>query len=214
MNILSYQAAYKASITKSASVAATASASNGTSFTATLKSAFGAVSAAQELPKGNVSFTRQSLNYAFDVDMSKSKDAMTLDEYKMYALNKFSQINVSAFTMTHVFGPITVTEECFERMKADEGFESIVFSTMRMELTTTMCDNMPACYGDYTFGGTVDEIRGTAYSIDAPTRASNKKSYWEIRMEKIKEALREARKKADEGANSEDIYQLLCGLMA
>lgn len=57
---------------------------------------------------------------------------MTLDEYKQWVANEMSQMPVSGwYQSTCVGGSLTITEECFERMKTDPEWENTVLGMVR-----------------------------------------------------------------------------------
>lgn len=62
----------------------------------------------------------------------KSKEEMTMDEYKQWFLNETSKMPVSAWVKSTVMGgSLTVTEECFARMKEDPEWEQTVLDMVR-----------------------------------------------------------------------------------
>ena len=62
----------------------------------------------------------------------KSKDEMTLDEYKQWVMNEISQFPVSGWVRsTFSSGAIVIKEEAFERMKNDPEYENYVLNRVR-----------------------------------------------------------------------------------
>lgn len=62
----------------------------------------------------------------------KSKDEMTLDEYKQWVMNEISQMPVSGWARsTYSSGAIIIKEEAFERMKIDPEYEEYVLNRVR-----------------------------------------------------------------------------------
>ena len=59
----------------------------------------------------------------------KSKDEMSLDEYKQWVMNQISQFPVSGWVRsTFSSGSIVIKEEAFERMKNDPEYENYVLN--------------------------------------------------------------------------------------
>ena len=67
----------------------------------------------------------------YGVDMNKSKDEMTLDEYKQYICNKVSGLPVSDSMRTCSSGVLIFKEEAFESMKNDPSYENEVIQMLR-----------------------------------------------------------------------------------
>ena len=62
----------------------------------------------------------------------KSKDEMSLDEYKQWVMNQISQFHVSGWVRsTFSSGSIVIKEEAFERMKNDPEYENYVLNRVR-----------------------------------------------------------------------------------
>lgn len=62
----------------------------------------------------------------------KSKDEMSLDEYKQWVMNQISQFPVSGWVRsTFSSGSIVIKEEAFERMKNDPEYENYVLNRVR-----------------------------------------------------------------------------------
>ena len=62
----------------------------------------------------------------------KSKDEMSLDEYKQWVMNQISQYPVSGWVRsTFSSGSIMIKEEAFERMKNDPEYENYVLNRVR-----------------------------------------------------------------------------------
>lgn len=147
---------------------------------------------------GDVTFSRQTSRFYYaDVDSNKPVNEMSMEEYKKYILNKVGEIPVSAFTYRNMLGPVTIQEACFEHMKQDPSYEKIVMDTMRMELTADLGGIGDVCMGNYVFGATVDEIRGTAYVID---ERSTRRINSDAAVQKEKERRKKLRKKKEQEA--------------
>ena len=62
----------------------------------------------------------------------KSKDEMSLDEYKQWVMNQISQFPVSGWVRsTFSSGSIVIKEEAFERMKNNPEYENYVLNRVR-----------------------------------------------------------------------------------
>lgn len=74
--------------------------------------------------------TNNALNNS--VVSQKSKDEMSLDEYKQWVMNQISQFPVSGWVRsTFSLGAIVIKEEAFERMKNDPEYENYVLNRVR-----------------------------------------------------------------------------------
>ena len=80
-----------------------------------------------------VSQTPSYFGFVYDHSLSgKSKEEMTMDEYKQWFMNEMSVMPVSGwYRSTCVGGALTITEECFERMKSDPEWEKTVLGMVR-----------------------------------------------------------------------------------
>ena len=72
-------------------------------------------------------------NFTYDSSISnKSKEEMTMDEYKQWVMNEMSQMPVSAWVRsTFSSGATVIKEEAFERMKNDPEYENYVLNRVR-----------------------------------------------------------------------------------
>lgn len=133
-------------------------------------------------------------NNTYDTTISsKSKEEMTIEEYKQYFTNEMSKIPVSSYYQNSFTGSLVITSDCFERMKEDPEWEKTVLNMLR----EMYCVNgLPQkSYGMQVIGATPEQCYG--YSV--PTEGSNgtkvssgnMKSWWQQRQEKIKESLEE-----------------------
>ncbi|MXP79087.1 hypothetical protein GN277_28415 (plasmid) [Lachnospiraceae bacterium WCA-9-b2] len=77
--------------------------------------------------------------FIYDGSISnKSKEEMTMDEYKQWFMNEMSGMPVSGwYRSTCVGGTLTITEECFERMKNDPEWEKTVLGMVRNMYSST-----------------------------------------------------------------------------
>ena len=77
--------------------------------------------------KGDMVVSQPPNYFGFIYDHSlsdKSKKEMIIDEYKQWFMNEISGMPVSGwYRSTCVGGALTITEECFERMKSDPEWE-------------------------------------------------------------------------------------------
>ena len=71
--------------------------------------------------------------FTYDSSISnKSKEEMTMDEYKQWVMNEMSQMPVSAWVRsTYSSGATVIKEEAFERMKSDPEYENYVLNRVR-----------------------------------------------------------------------------------
>ena len=130
---------------------------------------------------------------------SKSKDEMTLDEYKQWVANEMSQMPVSGwYQSTCVGGSLTITEECFERMKTDPEWENTVLGMVR-EMYSVNGIMGSKMIGFQVIGASPEECYGEGIPVDSNSglgSTDNKKSWWQKRHEETEEILKEQSAKA------------------
>ncbi len=102
--------------------------------------------------------------FTYDSSISdKSKEEMTMDEYKQWFMNEMSGMPVSGwYRSTCVGGALTITEECFERMKTDPEWEKTVLGMVRKMYSCTgiMGSKM---IGYQVIGATPEQCHGKEY---------------------------------------------------
>lgn len=123
---------------------------------------------------------------------------MTMDEYKQWFLNEMSGMPVSGwYRSTCVGGALTITEECFERMKNDPEWEKTVLGMVRKMYSTNgiMGSKM---IGYQVIGATPEQCHGQGIPVKdgAPLSTDNEKSWWEKRHERMEELMEEQEKAA------------------
>ena len=136
--------------------------------------------------------------FTYDSSISnKSKEEMTMDEYKQWFMNEMSKMPVSAwYSSTCVGGALTITEECFERMKNDPEWENTVLGMVRNMYSSSglMGSKM---IGYQVIGASPEQCYGEGIPVkNSSLSASDEKSWWEKRHEKMEELLEEQAKVA------------------
>ena len=138
--------------------------------------------------------------FTYDSSISnKSKEEMTMDEYKQWFMNEMSKMPVSAwYSSTCVGGALTITEECFERMKNDPEWENTVLGMVRNMYSSSglMGSKM---IGYQVIGASPEQCYGEGIPVNNSNSllsASNEKSWWEKRHDKMEELLEEQEKEA------------------
>lgn len=138
--------------------------------------------------------------FTYDSSISnKSKEEMTMDEYKQWFMNEMSKMPVSAwYSSTCVGGALTITEECFERMKNDPEWENTVLGMVRNMYSSSglMGSKM---IGYQVIGASPEQCYGEGIPVNnsnSSLSASNEKSWWEKRHERMEELLEEQEKEA------------------
>ena len=137
--------------------------------------------------------------FIYDGSISnKSKEEMTMDEYKQWFMNEMSQMPVSGwYRSTCVGGTLTITEECFERMKNDPEWEKTVLGMVRNMYSSTglMGSKM---IGNQVIGATPEQCYGEGIPVkdDSPLNTDNEKSWWEKRHERMEKLMEEQEKEA------------------
>ena len=146
-----------------------------------------------------VSQTPSYFGFVYDHSLSgKSKEEMTMDEYKQWFMNEMSVMPVSGwYRSTCVGGALTITEECFERMKTDPEWEKTVLGMVRKMYSGTgiMGSRM---IGYQVIGATPEQCHGEGIPVKdgSPLSADNEKSWWEKRHERMEELIGEIESKA------------------
>ena len=76
--------------------------------------------------------------FTYDSSISnKTKEEMTMDEYKQWVMNEMSQMPVSGwYRSTCVGGSLIITDEAFEKMKSDPEWENTVMNMVRKMYST------------------------------------------------------------------------------
>jgi len=137
--------------------------------------------------------------FTYDSSISnKSKEEMTMDEYKQWFMNEMSGMPVSGwYRSTCVGGALTITEECFERMKSDPEWEKTVLGMVRNMYSSSglMGSKM---IGYQVIGATPEQCHGEGIPVKdgSPLSADNGESWWEKRHERMEEILEEQEKEA------------------
>lgn len=137
--------------------------------------------------------------FTYDNSVSKkSKEEMTMDEYKQWFMNEMSQMPVSGwYRSTCVGGTLTITEECFERMKNDPEWEKTVLGMVRNMYSSTglMGSKM---IGNQVIGSTPEQCYGEGIPVKdaSPLSESNEESWWEKRHERMEKLMEEREKEA------------------
>ena len=137
----------------------------------------------------------------YDVDSSKSREQMTLDEYKQYICNVVSSLPVSASVRTNCSGALIFKEEAFENMKNDPEYEKTIVNMLR-EGSTVQYPFYAPNVGYQVIGGTAEACYGESIPVNSSSGASiitgNDKSWWQKRHEEkevlIKQLLKEQKK--------------------
>lgn len=139
-------------------------------------------------------------SFSFDSSvLSKSKEDMTLSEYKQWVMNELSQLPVSGWVQSSFSsGALIIKEEAFENMKNDPEFEEYVFNRVR---SLYSANGLPVGSNNISYeviGGSPEECYGYA----GPVGGGNAKvfdkdeSWWQERHEEFEELLESQEKVA------------------
>ena len=139
-------------------------------------------------------------SFSFDNSvLSKSKEDMTLEEYKQWVMNELSQLPVSGWVQSSFSsGALIIKEEAFENMKNDPEFEEYVFNRVR---SLYSANGLPVGSNNISYeviGGSPEECYGYA----GPVGGGNAKvfdkdeSWWQERHEEFEELLESQEKAA------------------
>ena len=139
--------------------------------------------------------------YTFDNTISnKSKEAMTLDEYKQWFMNEIAQMPVSSWVKSSFSsGALVIKEEAFERMKNDSEYEQYVLNRVRSYYSAS---GLPIGSNNVSYeviGASPEECYGYAGPAgnSASINSGNDESWWERRHKKLEEILNEIEEKKE-----------------
>lgn len=112
--------------------------------------------------------------FTYDSSISnKSKEEMTMDEYKQWVMNEMSQMPVSAWVRsTYSSGATVIKEEAFERMKSDPEYENYVLNRVRSAYSVS---SLPAGSNNVSYdviGASPEECYGYAGPVGNRDRKS------------------------------------------
>lgn len=79
----------------------------------------------------------------YNVDRNKSRDAMTLDEYKQYICNKVSSLPISHSRRACSSGVLIFKEEAFESMKNNPDYEDEVMNMLQEDFSAQLSGYEP-----------------------------------------------------------------------
>lgn len=152
--------------------------------------------------EGDMVISQPPVNSSFvynNTISNKSKDEMTMDEYKQWFMNEISKMPVSAwYSSTCVGGALTITDRAFEKMKSDPEWENTVMNMVRNMYSSNgiMGSKM---IGFQVIGASPEECYGEGIPVDnnSETSSSNsEKSWWQKRHERMEELMKEQEKDA------------------
>ena len=129
----------------------------------------------------------------------KSKDEMSLDEYKQWVMNQISQFPVSGWVRsTFSSGSIVIKEEAFERMKNDPEYENYVLNRVRSAYSVQGLPVGSNNVGFDVIGASPEECYGYAGPVgkSGSETANDGESWWKKRHERMEELMKEQEKEA------------------
>ena len=138
--------------------------------------------------------------FTYDSSISnKSKEEMTMDEYKQWVMNEMSQMPVSSWVRsTYSSGATVIKEEAFERMKSDPEYEEYVLNRVRSAYSVS---SLPVGSNNVSYdviGASPEECYGYAGPVgnSSANKLKDEESWWEKRHEKFEEMIEEQEKEA------------------
>ena len=125
-------------------------------------------------------------------NISLDKKNMSLEDYKNFVTEKILQTS-RHFSRFKDDITVVLTDKTFSAMKNNPDYESWVFKRIEDELNFPdyLCF-YPGNFGrneTYQFGETEKDYRGSSISKQKNFPKSQEKSYWELRLEKLKKRL-------------------------
>lgn len=129
--------------------------------------------------------------------LNKSKDEMTMGEYKQYIMNEMSKIPVSSYYQASFSGSLIIKEEAFEKMKSDPEWEKTVLNMLRKMYSVNGLPQRSYCI--QVIGASEAECYGYSVPMDNGsnflTSKSNQKSWCQKRHEKMEEQVNKPQQK-------------------
>lgn len=146
--------------------------------------------------------------FTYDSSISnKTKEEMTMDEYKQWVMNEMSQMPVSGwYRSTCVGGSLIITDEAFEKMKSDPEWENTVMNMVRKMYSTNgiMGSKM---IGFQVIGASPEECYGEGIPVKSDSNSDDlsddEESWWEKHHEEFEEIIAEQIKEAQEKARAQ-----------
>lgn len=136
-----------------------------------------------------------SLNNVLNSSISgKSKDEMTLDEYKQWVMNEISKMPVSGWVRsTFSSGAIVIKEEAFERMQSDPEYENYVLNRVRSAYSV---QGLPVGSGNVSYdviGASPEECYGYAGPVGGSSfeNVDDGETWWEKRHKRLEKLIEE-----------------------
>ena len=135
--------------------------------------------------------------------LNKSKEDMTLSEYKQWFMNELSQLPVSGWVQSSFSsGALVIKEEAFENMKNDPEFEEYVLNRVR---SLYSANGLPIGSNNVSYeviGGSPEECYGYAGPIGGGKAKifDKDESWWQERHEEFEELLEAQGKAAHKNA--------------
>ena len=124
----------------------------------------------------------------------KSKDEMSLDEYKQWVMNEISQFPVSGWVRsTFSSGAIVIKEEAFERMKNDPEYENYVLNRVRSAYSVKGLSVGSNNVSFDVIGASPEECYGYAGPVGKSglETANDGETWWEKRHKRLEEFIEE-----------------------
>lgn len=139
--------------------------------------------------------------FAYDSSISsKSKEEMTMDEYKQWFMNEMLEMPISSWVRSSFSsGALVIKEEAFEKMKSDPEYEQYVMNRVRSYYSASSGWSIGSNNVSYeVIGASPEECYGYAGPVggSGSNISGNEKSWWEKRHERMEELLEEQEKAA------------------
>ena len=139
--------------------------------------------------------------FTYDNSISnKSKEEMTMDEYKQWFMNEMSGMPVSSWVrQSFSSGALVIKEEAFERMKNDPEYEKYVLNRVRSYYSASSGWSIGSNNVSYeVIGASPEECYGYAGPAggSGSNISGNGESWWEKRHKRMEELMEEQEKEA------------------
>ncbi len=126
---------------------------------------------------------------------AKTKEDMTLDEYKQYFLHEMSQMPTSNYYRATFNGTLVIEEEAFKRMKQDPEYEQKIRNMLQEGFSVQGIYAGPA-YGYQVIGDSEEKCHG--FGVPVKNKTEEEETWWEKRHKRSEEFWQQQQERASE----------------
>ena len=134
----------------------------------------------------------QNLGKSYKEILADAQEKVSAVDYKEFVTEKISQTS-RHFSRCKDDATVIISDKAIAAMQNDSDYEAWVFQHLEDEMNFPdyLCF-YPGNHGrveTYQFGETKEDYRGTSFSKHSRQPVSNEKTYWELRLERLKKRL-------------------------